>query len=406
MKSNIVKTVAAGIAAALLLSGCSSQESNLMGTGAEIPQYSIPQRELPDSEALTFVRDMKLGWNLGNTLDASTRVSAETASETAWGSPVITEEMIKDIKDAGFNTLRLPVTWHTHMDESFKISDYWIGRVKEIVDYAYKRGMYVIINIHHDMEKGYYFPTYDDLETAKLYSDTVWQQLCEAFKDYDEHLIFESINEPRLKDTDNEWWIDENSDQGKESIDCIMQINQSFVDIVRASGGNNSTRYLMTPSYCASPVYACSDLFSLPDDPANRTLLSVHAYEPYDFALGDKINANTFISNRNGVQIKSVMNSLYEKYTSKGIGVVMGEFGSRNKNENVEARIDHAAYYVSEARAAGISCIWWDNNAFTGNGELFGLYDREAMEWRYPDIALALVNNCEGSSDTAVGEAA
>lgn len=398
MKSNIIAKAAILIAASLFISGCSSQESKLAGTGAEITQYGIQQRELPESEALTFVKNMKLGWNLGNTFDADSAVSVESASETAWGSPVITEEMIKDIKNAGFNTLRLPVTWHRHVDESFKISDYWKGRIKEVVDYAYKNGMYVIINIHHDMEKGYYYPTYDDFETAKLYSDTIWQQLCEVFKDYDEHLIFESINEPRLKGTDNEWWIDENSDQGKESIDCIMQINQSFVDIVRASDGSNTTRYLMTPSYCASPAYACSDLFSLPDDPSNRVLLSVHSYEPYDFALGDNIAANTFISNRNGVQIKSVMDSLYEKYTSKGIGVVMGEFGSRNKNENVEARIDHAAYYVSEARAAGISCIWWDNNAFTGNGELFGLYDREAMEWRYPDVVLALVNNCEGDS--------
>lgn len=405
MKINIAKA-AVVIAASLLISGCSSQNSKLEGTGAEIPQYSIQQRELPESEALTFVRDMKLGWNLGNTFDADTKVSVESASETAWGSPVITEELIKDIKNAGFNTLRLPVTWHNHVDEDFKISDYWKGRIKEVVDYAYNNGMYVIINIHHDMEKGYYYPTYDDFETAKLYSDTIWQQLCEVFKDYDEHLIFESINEPRLKGTDNEWWVDENSDQGKECIDCIMQINQSFVDIVRASGGSNATRYLMTPSYCASPIYACSDLFSLPNDPANRVLLSVHSYEPYDFALGDNIAANTFTSNRNGVLIKSVIDSLYKKYTSKGIGVVMGEFGSRNKNENVEARIDHAAYYVSEARAAGVSCIWWDNNAFEGNGELFGLYDREAMEWRYPDVVLALVNNCEGNSSSENSEAA
>lgn len=405
MKFNIAKT-AVVIAASLLISGCSSQDSKLVGTGAEIPQYSIQQRELPESEALTFVRDMKLGWNLGNTFDADTKVSVESASETAWGSPVITEEMIKDIKNAGFNTLRLPVTWHNHVDEDLKISDYWKGRIKEVVDYAYNNGMYVIINIHHDMEKGYYYPTYDEFETAKLYSDTIWQQLCEIFKDYDEHLIFESINEPRLKGTDNEWWVDENSDQGKECIDCIMQINQSFVDIVRASGGGNATRYLMTPSYCASPIYACSDLFSLPDDPANRVLLSVHSYEPYDFALGDNIAANTFTSTRNGVLIKSIMDSLYKKYTSKGIGVVMGEFGSRNKNENVEARIDHAAYYVSEARAAGVSCIWWDNNAFDGNGELFGLYDREAMEWRYPDVVLALVNNCEGNSTSENSEAA
>ncbi len=107
------------------------------------------------------------------------------------------------------------------------------------------------------------------------------------------------------------------------------------------------------------------------------------------------MNADAFAAGRSGTSINSVMDMLYEKYTSKGIAVVIGEFGSRNKNENLEARIDHAAYYVSEARAAGITCVWWDNNAFTGNGELFGLYDRNEMEWKYPDIAIALMKNCE-----------
>ncbi|MCM1054391.1 MAG: glycoside hydrolase family 5 protein [Bacteroides sp.] len=386
--------ISAGMLIAALLPGCSGkEESDLTGTGVEIPVYDIEARELPENEAMTFVRNLKIGWNLGNTLDADSKTSVESASETSWGSPMITEEMIADINKAGFNTIRIPVTWHNHVDDDFNISDYWLGRVKEIVDYAYKRKMYVIINIHHDMIKSFYYPTYETLESSMAFSDAVWAQLCEAFKDYDEHLIFEGINEPRLKDTDNEWWIDEKSELGKEAVDCIMQINQSFVDLVRASGGNNAERYLMTPSYCASPTYACSDLFSLPNDPAGRTILSVHAYEPYNFALSDDSSSNTFVAGRTSTSIKSVMDSLYEKYTSKGIPVVIGEFGSRNK-DNLEARIEHAAYYVSEARSAGISCVWWDNNAFIGNGELFGLYDRAEMTWKYPDIVIALMKNC------------
>lgn len=383
------------ICACILFTGCDGgKESKLIGTGAEIPEYDIEARELPDNEAMTFVKNLKIGWNLGNTLDSNAKTSMESAAETSWGSPMITEEMIADIKDAGFNTIRIPVTWHTHVDESFKISDYWLGRIKEVVDYAYKRKMYVIINIHHDMEKSYYYPTYETLESSRAYSDAIWEQLCETFKDYDEHLIFESINEPRLTGTDNEWWIDTESEIGKEAIDCIMQINQSFVDLVRASGGNNAARYLMTPSYCASPSYACADYFNLPDDPAQRTILSVHAYEPYNFALSDDKASNTFVKGRTSGQVKSVIDSLYEKYTSKGVPVVIGEFGSRNK-DNLESRIEHAAYYVSEARSAGITCVWWDNNAFTGNGELFGLYGRNEMEWKYPDIVIAIMKNCE-----------
>lgn len=391
-----VKLGALLAASILLLTSCGGEQaSNLVGTGVEIPEYEIEERELPESEALTFVKNMKIGWNLGNTLDSNAKTSVEMAAETSWGSPMITEEMIDDIKKAGFNTIRIPVTWHTHVDENLQISEYWAGRVKEIVDYAYNRKMYVIINIHHDMEKGFYYPSYDTLDRSLEFSGAVWTQLCEIFKDYDEHLIFESINEPRQTGTNNEWWLDTKSELAKEAIDCIMQCNQAFVDIVRASGGNNATRYLMTPSYCASPVYACDDLFSLPEDPAGRVIVSVHAYEPNNFALSDDMNYTTFSVGRTSTPIKSVMDQLYEKYTSKGIAVVIGEFGSRNKNDNLDARIDHAAYYVSEARAAGITCVWWDNNAFSGGGELFGLYDRNAMEWKYPDIALALMKNCE-----------
>lgn len=390
---------AAFLAASFILTSCSGSGKTsgveFKGTGAEIPKYEIEQLELPQSEGLEFVKDMKLGWNLGNTMDAETKTSDEYQGETAWGAPMTTEEMILAVKEAGFNTVRLPVTWHTHVDEDFNISEVWLNRVQEVVDFAYDNGMYVILNIHHDIVKKYYYPTYETLENTKKYSKAIWTQVSEKFKDYDEHLIFESINEPRLKGTDNEWWIDTSTDLGKEAIDCIMQVNQEFVDLVRASGGKNETRYLMTPSYCASPDYAVSDLFSLPDDPAGRTMVSVHAYQPYNFALDANMNNNNFVADRMGKSLETLMKGLYDKFTSKGIPVVIGEFGSRNKGDNLESRISHAGYYVAAAKAAGITCVWWDNNAFTGSGELFGLFDRKAMSWKYPDIVLALVNNCE-----------
>lgn len=398
MKKSVV-LAAAFIAVSVILTSCSGGSKTsgvvLEGTGAEIPKYDIEQLELPQSEGLDFAKNMKLGWNLGNTMDAETKTADESQGETAWGAPMTTEEMILAIKEAGFNTLRLPVTWHTHVDEDFNISEVWLNRVQEVVDYAYDNGMYVILNIHHDMLEKYYYPTYATLENTKKYSKAIWTQLSERFKDYDEHLIFESINEPRLKGTDNEWWIDTNSDLGKEAIDCIMQVNQEFVDLVRASGGNNETRYLMTPSYCASPDYAVNDLFSLPDDPAGRTMVSVHAYQPYNFALDANMNNNSFVADRMGKSLETLMKGLYDKFTSKGIPVVIGEFGSRNKGDNLESRISHAGYYVAAAKAAGITCVWWDNNAFTGSGELFGLFDRKAMSWKYPDIVLAMVGNCE-----------
>ena len=392
MKKNILVSSVVIMCMGLLLTGCDNTEG-ITGTGAEIPTVETERLELPENEAMSFVANLKIGWNLGNTLDNTRFVQDERASEMAWGSPQITEEMILAVKRAGFNTIRIPVTWHNHMDENYNISEYWLGRVKEIVDYAYNNGMYVIINIHHDTDKDYYYPTYETLENSLKFSDAVWTQLCDTFRDYDEHLIFEAINEPRLIGTDMEWWIDTNSDIGREAMDCIIQTNQAFVDIVRASGGGNTTRYLMVPSYCASYRYACDDLFSLPNDPANRTIVSIHAYEPQDFALSDSSSA-VFVIGRTSGSVDKVLDMIYERFTSKGVPVVIGEFGARSKN-NLESRISYAAYYVAAARARGMTCLWWDNHAFEGNGELFGLLDRDTLEWTYPDIVLALMNNCE-----------
>ena len=393
MKKLVLKISVVTVCMGLLLTGCSNAPS-LTGTGAEIPAVDIERLELPENEAMRFAENLKIGWNLGNTLDNTRIVQDERASEMAWGSPQITEEMILAVKNAGFNTIRLPITWHNHMDENYNISDYWLGRVKEITDYAYNNGMYVIINIHHDTDKSYFYPTYETLDNSIEFVKAVWAQVCETFKDYDEHLIFESINEPRLIGTDMEWWIDTSTDAGKEAVDCIMQANQAFVDLVRASGGNNATRYLMTPSYSASYRYACDDLFSLADDPANRTMVSIHAYEPQNFALDENMNSNTFAIGRSSRSIDVIMDMIYEKFTSKGIPAVIGEFGARDK-DNLESRIDFAAYYVAAARARGITCLWWDNHAFEGSGELFGLLDRDTLDWTYPDIVLAMMNNCE-----------
>lgn len=368
--------------------------SGLTGTGAKIPVIETERCKLPDNEAISFAASLKIGWNLGNTLDSTWEMLDESASETAWGSPRVTEEMILAVKKAGFNTVRLPISWHHHIDESYKISAYWLSRVKEVVDYAYNNGMYVIINIHHDIQKAYIYPTYETLSSSLEFINSVWAQLCDIFSDYDEHLIFESVNEPRLIGTDLEWWIDTNTDIGREAIDCVMQMNRSFVDLVRASGGRNATRYLMTPSYCASYKYACDALFSLPDDPANRTIVSIHAYEPQDFALFNDMDLSTFVIDRSSRSVDMIMDMIYEKFTSKGIPAIIGEFGARDKN-NPGSRIEYAAYYVAAARARGITCLWWDNHSVEGDGELFGLLDRSTLKWTHSDIVLAMVNNCE-----------
>ena len=219
-------------------------------------------------------------------------------------------------------------------------------------------------------------------------------------KDYDEKLIFESMNEPRLINTDYEWWINNSSDECKDAISCINVLNQTFVDTVRASGGNNETRYLMCPGYDASADGALHSGYVLPTDKegvTDRIMVSIHAYTPYDFALNISGTAYFDAATKSCTNdIDVFMDKLYKKFIENGVPVVIGEFGAlakrdRNNGDNVQARVDYAAYYIAAARARGMSCLWWDNNAFSGNGENFGLYYRTGGYFIYQDIVDALM---------------
>ena len=364
----------------------------------EIPDVETENYEIPDNEAMEFVRDMKIGWNLGNTFDAySDKVfENELDSETCWVSVATTEDMIDDIKEAGFQTMRLPVTWHGHLtDDNYTISEVWLNRVQEVVDYAINNDMYVILNIHHDNSEEFMYPDSKHMEQSTKYISSIWTQLAEKFSDYDEHLIFESMNEPRLVGSTYEWWLDGSKEECKDAVACINSLNQTFVDTVRATGGKNRNRYLMVPGYCASPDGALNAGFVLPTDAEgveDRLIVSVHAYTPYNFAL-ETGGISHFDSEENSStrDIVTFMDKLYHKFISQGIPVVIGEFGARDKGLNTQDRIDYATYYIAAARARGITCAWWDNNAFSGNGENFGLYYRRGGYFIYEDIVTGLM---------------
>ncbi len=368
--------------------------------GYQIPDVDIAACEVPDTEALRFVKDMKIGWNLGNTFDSiDGNLNNELDYESYWCGVVTTKDMIDDLKEAGFNSVRVPVSWHNHVDEEYRISEPWLDRVQEVVNYAYDNGMYVILNIHHDNSEDFMYPDSAHLEQSIDYVTTVWEQLCKRFGEYDQHLIFECMNEPRLVGSQYEWWLNNSAEECKDAVDCINKINQAFVDTVRASGGNNLNRYLMVPGYCASPDGALNSDFALPTDAEgveDKLIVSVHAYTPYNFALqasGESGSTAEFDSDTKSstADIDAFMNRLHKQFISNGIPVIIGEFGSRDKEQNTQARIDHAAYYVAAARARGMSCFWWDNNAFTGDGENFGLYYRRGGRFLYPDIIAGLM---------------
>lgn len=373
---------------------------NVLGEPSDlVPDVQVDKYQVPESEGMDFIRELHLGWNLGNTFDATNigNISAEHELdyEKAWCGEFTKIENIAALKAAGFNTIRIPVSWHNHVDENFNISRAWLTRVKEVVDWCRDMDLYVIVNTHHDNEEDFYYPDSAHMESSKKYLTAVWSQIAEAFKDYDEHLILESLNEPRLVGTNYEWWIDQNNEQCKDAVSCINTLNQLFVDTVRASGGNNASRWLLVPGYAASPDGALNPGFAMPADPQNRVILSVHAYRPYNFALNKTGTKEWSLDNAGDTgDIIQFMDNLYGKFVLNGVPVLIGEFGAMNK-DNLEARVAFSAYYTACARARGISCLWWDNNAFAGSGENFGLLYRKSSSFTYPEIVQALVKGSD-----------
>jgi endoglucanase len=355
----------------------------------------MERREIPDTEAMRFAAALSPGWNLGNTMDATG--SRGLATEISWHNPYTTQEMINLLKETGFRSLRLPVTWHRHVDDDFNIDPVWMDRVQEIVDYAYGIGMYVILNIHHDDDKRFVYPDSEHYENSKRYVTRIWEQISERFKDYGERLVFENLNEPRLKGHRNEWWQDWSSDCCVDALDVLCKLHQHFVDTVRASGGNNAERYLLICGLAANYSSVLHELFRMPQDTADEKLMvSVHAYIPYGFALEDPRNSNSvsefdMTRTTSFSPVNRFMNLLYDEFIFNGVPVVLGEFGARRKGDNLRDRAEFAAYYTAAAAARGMPAFWWDNGAFYGNGELFGIMDRRGLQWYYPDIAEALV---------------
>ena len=397
----LLSVILALILLMLAASACSAEPAANDSGDIEIPVITEMKRfEIPDNEALRFVRELKTGWNLGNTFDANNPGTwfhgSELEIESMWCGVKTSKELIQAIKAAGFNLIRIPVSWHDHVDENDNISTAWMNRVKLVVRWCVNEGLYVIVNVHHDNQKGFLYPSPAYQERSKQYMQAVWKQMAEAFADFDDHVILESMNEPRMVDTAYEWTWNQMDADCRNSMRCINELNQLFVDTVRATGGNNATRYLLVPSYDASPYYAVNEMFELPQDTAdNRIIVEAHAYTPYDFALNSN-GYNTFdhTNAKYTTEIATIMNSLYNRYVSNGIPVLIDEYGAMNKRNNLQDRVNFAAYFVASASARGITCCWWDNHGFSGSGELFGLIDRRTYEWKYPEIVEAIMKNC------------
>ncbi|MDR0220087.1 MAG: glycoside hydrolase family 5 protein [Lachnospiraceae bacterium] len=383
------------LAAILLLPACNPQPDADTPSGATVtndgavvddnkavadtPPAAAPDPAMADITATELVSGMKLGWNLGNTLDAlnagASRESPPSAWETNWGNPETTPELIETVLASGINVIRIPVTWEAHMDpaNNYQVEESWLNRVQEIVDYAYDAGAYVILNTHHETWNYPYGANGD--QTAEII-EKLWTQIAKRFENYGERLIFEGMNEPRKVGTNVEW-----NGGDWEGWLLVNHYNEVFVQTIRKSGGNNPYRILMITPYAASVWGQAMQSLEIPDD--DKIIVSIHAYEPYAFALQIPGRGNW---NNDTANIDLIMGRLDEIFISKGIPVIIGEFGAMYKNaEGNEAdRGDWAAYYTGKARAIGIPCVWWDNGAVSGSGELFGIIDRRSYEWQFP----------------------
>lgn len=356
---------------------------------------------LKSLSSVDFAKNFSNGWNLGNTLDANTVESNSynigLSAETLWGMPETSKKLIQAVKEAGFNSIRIPVSWHNHISNvtDVKIDSEWMERVKQIVDWACDEKLYVILNVHHDnlseseMNNNLGFCISEKTalqEKSKNYLSKIWSQIATEFKDYNYGLVFEILNEPRNKGSENEWTP---GDKAASYNTIITSYEQTCLDAIRATGGNNADRFLMCPGYAASPWYL--DSFSFPKDTVpDKLILSVHAYDPYDFAMGDD---NTFTASHKS-SLDALFNKLSSTYTSKGIGVVMGEFSASDK-DNDDERIKWVEYYCSKAKNAEVACVLWDNMVVYPNGtnqaERHGYLDRKNLTWYFTDFINVVV---------------
>ncbi|KQX48689.1 MULTISPECIES: cellulase family glycosylhydrolase [unclassified Paenibacillus] len=354
-----------------------------------IPSASAETADFTQLNASQIVFEMGAGWNLGNQLELS---SNGTPSES---TPNVTQAFVQRVKAAGFKTIRIPVSYLNKIGSApnYTIDSAWLNRVKTVVDYAYNEGLYVIINIHGDgynsVPGSWLLVNSNDQTTIRAKYQKVWQQIASTFVNYDEHLIFESMNE----EFDGTW-----ETPNTTYYSNLNAYNQIFVDTVRQTGGNNSARWLLIPGWNTSIDYIVGNYgFVLPTDnyrstaiPSSekRIMISVHYYSPWDFCGEESGTITQYGATATNPSKKSTwgqedyldsqLKSTYDKFVTQGYPVVVGEFGSIDKtaydSTNNTYRAAFAKAVSATARKYGSVPIIWDNG-WNGNYG-FGLFNR------------------------------
>jgi len=327
--------------------------------------------EIRDISSTELVAEMGVGWNLGNSFDV------RSSDKTDWGNPLPTSDHIGDVKAMGFSTLRIPVTWSYHMNaqEPYSVDKDYLERLKEIVNAGLQNDMHVIINTHHD---DWIIPTSSEAPNVNDRLERLWTQVANHFIAYGDKLIFEVMNEPRHIDTPEEW--SGGTAEGRTTLNEYIKV---CVDAIRATGRNNATRHIMIPTYAASTTSAAFADLVIPDDP--NIIISNHSYFPWSFAGQDAGGTDEWGSDAEKTALDNELDRIRNRWVAQeGRPVILGEWGAKNKN-NLSTRVAYAEYYTRGAVERGMVPIIWDD------GGDFGLYDRNATTWQFPEIAEAVV---------------
>ena len=369
-----------------------------------------------DQEQITEA--MGVGINLGNSLEAN---RDGTPNETAWGNPSLTEQFVQSVKSAGFQSVRIPVSYLSKIDDNngYKIDSAWLDRVQQVVDYCIRNDMYAIINMHGDgyntVQGGWLLCNGSDQTKIKEKYKACWEQIADRFKDYDEHLIFESMNE----EFDGTY-----SDPNKDYYNNINEYNQIFVDTVRQTGGNNDQRWLLIPGWNTNIGYTTGNYgFRLPTDQylssevssdEKRIMISVHYYDPWEFCgteSGEKTQWGESVTDSskepnwgNETYMASQFKKLNQKFVSQGYPVVIGEFGAIDKlaldSRNKVCRTEYYQKVCYYAKQYHLIPVAWDNGDTKTYG--FCLLDRYSGQIVQPEIVNAMMKVYHATS-TATG---
>ena len=340
--------------------------------------------------AFTLVEQMHLGYNLGNTLDSNPIGSwwnpvgkTPQAWEQSWGQPLTTQAIIDSIAAKGFNVIRIPVTWGIHCDENDQIDQAWMDRVHQVVDYVLTAHCFCILNVQHDTgsaDNRWLYADMDDYDGISTRYKKIWQQIATSFREYSDSLVFEAFNE--ILDKSNNWGDPTDS----RAYEAVNRLEQDFVDVVRATGGNNEYRNLMVNPYSAGSTQAKLDGMQLPTDVhANHLLCSVHSYDPYWFCNDDDNSDSQqwyiyMFNDQCREEIDAIFARVHKRFAGDfGVPYIFGEFGAIGSHPDMAERIKYAQYMVKKFREYDTTGLWW-----------MGLFERRMKRWYEAEIVNAL----------------